>query len=318
MAALSSRLFGPLAIALLGGAAYFIFPDDLALLTRIIAAALFVLSLALVTGVCGIATLGHAVMYGAGAYTAGYLCVRGLTDPIALVLAGAAAGACMGTLTGAVILRASGLPQLVLSIALVQLTQAAANKASDVTGGSDGLIGIAPAPVFGLVPFDLYGHAGYLFGLVLLVGVFALLRRLVQSPFGLLCRGIMQDRVRVAAMGVSIYPVLLRMYAISGAVAGTGGALIAIATGVVGLDSVSFEWSAQALVMLVLGGASSLYGALIGTVVFITFEHLVSAASPFHWLIMVGGLLIAVVLFLPDGLRSFPARIASRWGAGKP
>ncbi len=315
--ALSSDLIGTLAIAVLGGAAYVVFPDDLGLLTRILAAAFFVLSLCLVTGICGIATLGHAVMYGAGAYAAGYFCVQGLTDPIALIVVGAMAGAVMGAVSGAIILRTSGLPQLVLSIALVQLMHAAANKASSITGGSDGLIGISPAPVLGLFAFDFYGRTAYLFGLVLLVCVFAVLQRLVRSPFGLLCRGIMQDRVRVAAMGVSVYPVLIRMYTISGAVAGIGGALIAIATGVVGLDSVSFAWSAEALVMLVLGGASSLYGALIGTVVFMTFEHFVSAASPFHWLAIVGALLIAVVLFLPKGLQSFPARFLVKLRGGR-
>jgi branched-chain amino acid transport system permease protein len=298
-----------LAVSVIGAAAYFLFPSDLALLTRITGATLFVLSLALITGVCGIATLGHAVLFGAGAYAAGVSCVRGLTDPLALLAIGAVAGAAAGAVSGSIILRATGLAQLVLSIALVQLSHAVANKASGVTGGSDGLVGISPAPVFGLFKFDLYGRTAYLLGLALLLITLVAAQRVVRSPFGMLCRGIMQDPVRIAAMGVSIYPALIKMYAISGAIAGAGGALVAISTGVVGLDSVSFEWSAAALVMLVLGGASSLNGALIGTVVFMMFEHHVSAASPFHWLIMVGGLLIAVVLFFPDGLQSIPGRV---------
>ena len=92
------------------------------------------------------------------------------------------------------------------------------------------------------------------------------------------------------------------MYLISGAVAGVGGALNAISTQVVGLDSLSFTQSAEALVMLVLGGTGSLFGALSGTVIFMLFEDYVSAANPFHWLTMVGALLIAVVLFAPKGL----------------
>lgn len=307
--AISADLIGLLVIAAVGGAAYFAFPNDLALLTRITGTALFVLSLGLVTGICGVATLGHAVLFGAGAYVAGYLCVQGLKEPFALILVGAMAGAVAGVMSGAVILRATGLAQLVLSIALVQLMHEVANKASIITGGSDGLIGISPDPLFGFFKFDLYGRAAYLFGLALLLIIVALAQRIVRSPFGMLCRGIMQDPVRVSAMGGAIYPALLKMYAISGAIAGAGGALTAIATGVVGLDSVSFEWSAAALVMLVFGGASNLYGALIGTGVFMLFEHHVSAASPFHWLIMVGMLLIIVVIFFPDGLQSIPARI---------
>jgi branched-chain amino acid transport system permease protein len=282
---------------------YVAFPDDLAFLTRIVAVALFVLSIDLVVGFCGVATLGHAVLFGAGAYAAGIACVHGLTEPVSLLVIGAVAGAIAGVVSGALIVRYSGLPQLVLSIALVQLANALANKASSVTGGSDGLSGIAPAAVLGVFEFDLWGRTAYLFGVAVLVGVFLVLSRIVRSPFGLLCRGIKEDPIRARAMGAEVYPALVRMYAISGAVAGTGGALAAVTAGVVGLDSVSFERSAEALVMLVLGGSGTLYGALIGTVVFQLFEHIVSAANPFHWLTLVGLLLIAVVLFLPDGLQ---------------
>ena len=105
---------------------------------------------------------------------------------------------------------------------------------------------------------------------------------------------------------------LVLMYGVSGVVGGIGGALNAINTGVVGLDSVGFERSAEALVMLVLGGAGSLWGALIGSIVFQVFEHYVSAANPFHWMTMVGALLIAVVLFAPKGLVSLGGLLAGR------
>jgi branched-chain amino acid transport system permease protein len=295
------------------------FPDDLAFLTRLIAMALFVLSLDLVVGYCGIATLGHAALFGVGAYAAGISCVHGLTDPIALLFVGAFAGVLMGIVSGSLIANFSGLPQLVLSIALVQLMNAVANKASGITGGSDGLSGIAIAPVLGLFQFDLYGRTAYVFALLVLMVTFAVLQRIVKSPFGFLCQGIKEDPIRVYSLGANVRPTLLRMYGISGAVAGLAGALAAITTGVVGLDSISFERSAEALVMLVLGGAGSLYGALIGTVVFQFFEHYVSAANPFHWLIFIGTLLIAVVLFLPNGLQGLGGllrRLRGRWRAG--
>ncbi|HTN62859.1 MAG TPA: branched-chain amino acid ABC transporter permease, partial [Devosia sp.] len=76
----------------------------------------------------------------------------------------------------------------------------------------------------------------------------------------------------------------------------------AISTKVVGLDSLSFNLSAEALVMLVLGGTGKLFGAMIGTLVFVWFEDMVSAINPFHWLTIVGALLVAVVLFAPNGL----------------
>ncbi len=290
-------------ILLIALAGWWLLPSSLALLTRIIAVMLLVLSLDLVTGYGGVATLGHAALFGAGAYAAGIAAAYfGVADPLAMIAVGAVAGGLAGLLSGAVILRARGLSQLVLSIAIVQLAREAANKASAWTGGSDGLAGISPEPLLGLYPFDLWGRTAFLLGVALLVIVVLVLRPLVRSPFGLLCQAIREDPVRVRAMGGSVYPTLLRLYVISGVVAGVGGALNAVSTQVVGLDSVGFTLSAEALVMLVLGGTGGLYGAMIGTVVFMGFEHVVSAANPFHWLTIVGALLVAVVLFAPRGL----------------
>lgn len=318
-ARLTRDAIGVLVILVVAVLGYLLFPNNLALLTRITAIALLVLSLDLVTGYCGVATLGHAALFGAGAYGAGIAAAHfGITDPIAMLAVGVVAGALAGLVSGAVVLRAHGLPQLVLSIAIVHLAHEAANKASGWTGGSDGLAGIMPDAVFGLWQFDLWGRTAYVFGIVLLVAVFVVLRQIVRSPFGMLCRGIKQDPLRVRAMGASVHGTLIRMYAISGAVAGAGGALNAISTQVVGLDSLSFTLSAEALVMLVLGGTGSLYGALIGTLSFLWFEDVVSAANPFHWLTIVGALLIAVVLFAPKGLYGTAADLARRFARSNP
>jgi len=296
---------------------YFLFPNNLALLTRIVATMLLVLSIDLVTGYCGVATLGHAALFGAGAYGAGIVSAHfGINEPLTMTLIGAVAGALAGLLSGIVILRAHGLPQLVLSIAVVHLFHEVANKASSWTGGSDGLSGITTDALLGMFEFDLWGRTAYVYGIVLLLIVFVLLRILVQSPFGMLARGVREDPVRVAAMGASVHSVMLRMYVISGAVAGVGGALNAISTQVVGLDSLSFTMSAEALVMLVLGGTGSLYGAMVGTVSFMWFEDVVSAANPFHWLTIVGALLIVVVLFAPKGLYGSAAAFLSRRRGG--
>jgi branched-chain amino acid transport system permease protein len=298
-----------LTLATLG---YVLFPDDLAFLTRLISIALLVLSLDLVTGYCGVATLGHSAIFGVSAYVVGNICLAGPSDPLLLLVAGALAGALMGLASGVLITRFKGLPQLVLSIAVGQLIAALANKVSSLTGGSDGLSGISPGRVFGIYAFDMYGRTGYVFSVAVLMIVFVVLLRVVRSPFGLLCRAIKDDSLRARMIGARVYPRLVLMYGVSGIVAGIGGALAAINTGVVGLDSIGFERSAEALVMLVLGGAGSLWGALIGSVAFQVFEHYVSAANPFHWMTMVGALLIAVVLFTPKGLVSLLISLTGR------
>jgi branched-chain amino acid transport system permease protein len=310
--AIPAELTAFASITLLGVLGYAVFPDELAFLTRLVSITLLVLSLDLVTGYCGIATLGQSALFGVSAYAAGNACIAGLNDPVALLGVGLLVGAATGFLSGALVARFNGLPQLVLSIAFGQLVAALANKLTVLTGGSDGLSGIEPGRLFGVFAFDLYGRTGYLFSLTVLVIGFAGLLRFTRSPFGLLCRAIKDDGLRANMIGARVYPRLVVMYGISGGVAGIGGALMAINTGVVGLDSVGFERSAEALVMLVLGGTGNLWGALFGAVAFQVFEHYVSAANPFHWLTMLGILLVAVVLFAPKGLVALVASFTDR------
>lgn len=307
-----SESLGLLTIAVVGAIGYFAFPDDLAFLTRLIGITFLVLSLDLVTGYCGVATLGQAALFGVSAYAVGNACIAGVTNPLMLLAIGAFSGMLMGLVSGAFITRFQGLPQLVLSIAIGQLISSLANKLSSLTGGSDGLSGITPAPIFGLFSFDMYSRTSYVFSLATLAVVMTLLLRFVRSPFGLLCRGIKDDSLRALMIGASPYPRLIIMYGVSGVVAGIGGALMAINTGVVGLDSVSFERSAEVLVMLVLGGAGNLWGALAGAVIFQVFEHIVSAANPFHWMTLVGLLLIVIVIFAPRGIGH---GVASLWAS---
>tara|TARA_R110000737_G_scaffold288624_1_gene295216 strand:+ start:597 stop:1586 length:990 start_codon:yes stop_codon:yes gene_type:complete len=293
---------GVVVIAAVAFAMFRVFPDNLSFLSGMIATMLLVISLDLVTGIGGVATLGHSALFGAGAYAAGIAASNGITEPVTLLVIGLAGGGVAGLFTGAIILRTHGLPQLVLSIALVQLAHELVNKASSITGGSDGLTGIFVDPLFGRFEFDLWGVTAYWLSVIVLIGVVICARRLICSPFGMLVRGLRQDRVRVAALGLAAYPAALKMYVISGTIAGLGGALMALSTQVVGLDSVSFTLSAESLVMLIVGGTGSIFGAVAGTFAYMWLEHMISAANPFHWLAIMGALLIAVVLFAPRGL----------------
>ena len=318
------RDFGWLAAPItgaLGLAAFWLFPEDLGLMTRIAATALYVLSLDLVLGYCGIATLGHAALFGTGAYAAGIAAVHLVNDPLVLLLIGGAAGGVMALVTGALILHARGLTLLMLTIAVTQIVQEVANKARDWTGGSDGLSGIDPAPLLGLFRFDRFGRTSYLFAVAVLVVGMVAARRIVRSPFGLACRGVKEDPLRISALGGSPRAYLVTMYAVAGIFAGVAGALTAVSSGIVGLDSVSFSWSAEALVMLVLGGTGRLYGAVIGTVAFMTVHHILAATDPFHWMLFIGLFLMGVVLFLPGGIASGGERLRAllaRKGEGDP
>lgn len=290
----------PLIVLALGLLAWWALPDQLGLLTRIAITALFVLSLDLVVGIAGLATLGHAALFGAGAYAAGIFALKASGDPLLGLAVGAGAGALLALASGAFLLRYHGFTFLMLTVAVAQIAASLAQKARDWTGGDDGLSGFTMSPVFGRFTFDLEGKTAALYAIAVLVVGFYVARRVVDSPFGLAVRGIHENRARMAALGTPVLRRLLAMYTLAGALAGTAGALSAQTNAIVGLDSLSFALSAEALVMLILGGAGRLHGALIGAVVFTLLHHTASSINPYHWLFIIGAALMVVVLLPPQ------------------
>jgi branched-chain amino acid transport system permease protein len=289
----------PLIVAVVGLVAWFALPEQLGLLTRLLTTALLVLSLDLVVGVAGLATLGHAALFGAGAYAAGIFALRVMPDPLLGLVVGIAAGAGVALASGAFLLRYQGFTLLMLTVAVAQILASLANKARDWTGGDDGLTGFAPGPLFGQFSFDLEGRTAALYALAVLVLGLYVARRVVDSPFGLAVRGIHENRARMAALGTPVFARLLAMYTLAGALAGAAGALSAQTNAIVGLDSLGFALSAEALVMLVLGGTGRLSGALVGAAVFTLLHHTAASINPYHWLFVIGGALMVVVLLPP-------------------
>lgn len=290
----------PLIVLALGLAAWWALPDQLGLLTRIAITALFVLSLDLVVGIAGLATLGHAALFGAGAYAAGIFALRTHADPLLGLAVGTGAGAMLALASGAFLLRYHGFTFLMLTVAVAQIAASLAQKARDWTGGDDGLTGFTMNPLLGRFAFDLEGRTAALYALAVLVLGLYVARRVADSPFGLAVRGIHENRARMAALGTPVIPRLLAMYTLAGALAGAAGALSAQTNAIVGLDSLSFALSAEALVMLILGGAGRLHGALIGAVVFTLLHHTAASINPYHWLFVIGAALMAVVLVPPQ------------------
>lgn len=290
----------PLIVLALGLIAWWALPDQLGLLTRIAITALFVLSLDLIVGVAGLATLGHAALFGAGAYAAGIFALHTHPDPLLGLAVGTGAGALLALASGAFLLRYHGFTFLMLTVAVAQIAASLAQKARDWTGGDDGLTGFAMGPLLGRFAFDLEGRTAALYALVVLALGLYIARRVVDSPFGLAVRGIHENRARMAALGTPVIARLLAMYTLAGALAGAAGALSAQTNAIVGLDSLSFAVSAEALVMLILGGAGRLHGALIGAVVFTLLHHTAASINPYHWLFVIGAALMAVVLVPPQ------------------
>jgi branched-chain amino acid transport system permease protein len=301
-AARSLPLRAELTLVAAGLLAFWAFSEDLAMLTNVLVTALFALSLSLVIGQAGIASMGHAALYGAGAYAAGLFALHLSSNPLIGLVVGGAAGLVVALASGAVLLRAKGLALVMLTIATSQLLLELANWARFATGGDDGLSGFEIAPLFGLVPFDFTGRTGYFYALGLLVVGYFALRKLVESPFGLTARAIREDAGRVEALGGHVYAHLLVVYGIGGFVAGVAGALTVQTTKVASLGMLDFHLSAGLLIMVVLGGTHRLAGAVLGTVAYMTIQHVASTLNPHHWLLVIGLLLIFTLTALPAGL----------------
>src|SRR6185295_8387303 len=171
-------------------AAYFLLPGYRVLGSQILIVSLFALSLDLVLGYAGILTLGHAAFFGLGAYTAGLLAVHGWGEPLTGLLCAAVVAAVAGYLTSFLVVRGSALAQLMITLGVGLLLLEAANKARRWTGGSDGLSDMTVGKLLGVFRFDLAGHTGYVYSLVVAFGAFVLVRRVMSSPFGLSLRAI--------------------------------------------------------------------------------------------------------------------------------
>jgi len=281
---------------------YFAFAENLSLLSQIVITALFALSLDLILGYAGIVSLGHAAFFGIGAYAAGLLATRGWGDPLLGLFGAGLVAAAAGFVTSFLVLRGSDLTRLMVTLGVSLMLFELANKLTGVTGGVDGLQGVEMKPIFGLYAFDLYGKVAYIYTVAVLFVLFWIARRLVNSPFGLSLRGIRLNAQRMPALGAPVNARLVGIYTVGAAYAGIAGALLAQTTQFVSIDVLNFSRSAELLLILVLGGTGSLYGALIGTVVFMTAHHLLSDINPQYWQFWLGLLLVLVVLFARDGV----------------
>ena len=297
-----SRRAIEIAFWLIPVAAFFLLPGYLVLGSQILIVALFALSLDLILGYAGIVSLGHAAFFGLGAYTAGILAVRGWGEPVSGLLAGGAMAALAGFIVSFLVVRGEDLARLMVTLGIGLLLFEAANKAAFLTGGVDGLSGVVMWKLLGVFPFDIGGRTAYVYSLVVLFIGFIALRRLVASPFGLSLTGIRENKQRMPAIGAPVQRRLVAAYTIGAAVAGVAGALLAQTTQFVGLDTLGFNRSAELMIMLVLGGTGRLYGAIIGTAVFMIAQDYLSGINPVYWQFWLGLGMVAFVFFARGGI----------------
>jgi len=294
-------------------AAFFLLPGYLVLGSQILIVGLFALSLDLILGYAGIVSLGHAAFFGIGAYTAGLLSVHGWGEPLSGVAAAAVVAGVAGFAVSFLVVRGEDLARLMVTLGVGLLLYEAANRAAPITGGVDGLSGVAMWKLLGIFPFDINGRTAYVYSFVVLLGVFILLKRLARSPFGLELRAIRENARRMPAIGAPVQRRLVAAFTVGAAIAGIAGALLAQTTQFVGLDALGFNRSAELVIMLLLGGAGRLYGAIIGAAVFMIAQDYLSGINPVYWQFWLGLLLVAFVFFARGGIMGGLEALAARW-----
>jgi len=301
--AMSGRRWHPLEIGfwVAPPLAYFVFAGRRPFLSQIFVYGLFALSLDLILGYAGILSLGHAAFFGAGAYTAGLLARHGWTEPLSGLAAAGAVAAALGYVVGVLVVPGSDLARLMVTLGIGFMMSEAANQASSITGGVDGLSDMQPGKLLGAFPFALDGKTAAVYSFAVLFATFVLARRVVHSPFGLALRGIRENARRMPAIGVDVDRRLRAVFSLAGGMAGLAGALLAQTTQFVGIDTLGFQRSADLLIMLVLGGAGRLYGALLGATVFIVAQDTLAGLSPAYWQFWLGAALVSLVLAARGG-----------------
>jgi branched-chain amino acid transport system permease protein len=280
------------------------------LVTKVMILAIFALSLDLLVGYTGLVSFGHAAFYGIGAYTLGLLAPKyeaaslWLTLPAAVLAAGVAALA-----VGVFVVRVKGIYFIMVTLAFAQMFYFVFHD-TKFGRGSDGIsMNFKPvAAIGGVTPFDL-GNAAHVYYLVLvlLLAVFGFLRVVLRSPFGRALMGIRSNEHRMRSLGFPVYRYKLASFTLAGALAGLAGYLSALQFGFVNPELLSWHQSGNVLLMLILGGLGSLYGAVIGAFAFVALQEIFQSLTK-HWQLLLGGSIVLLVIFLPGGLASIAGR----------
>lgn len=272
--------------------------------TRMLIYALIASSLNLLIGYVGLVSFGHAAFVGAGAYTVAVLMAAGLGSAWLLWPAAMLVAALMAGLIGAVSLRTRGVYFIMITLAFAQMVYYLVVSLRAL-GSDDGLT-LAARPSLGFLALDRDATFYYVALTILLVALLAM-RALLNAPLGRALQGIRDNEMRMEAIGFPTYRLKLLVFVIAGAAAGLGGGLLASLNGLVGPNLLHWPESGLLMIMVILGGAGRLAGGVLGAATLLIAQEAI-AGHTIHWPLAIGVVLLAVVLFAPQGLSGLMRR----------
>jgi branched-chain amino acid transport system permease protein len=279
----------------------------LTLFTRIVIFALAAASLNLIMGYGGMMSFGHAAYLGIGGYAVGILAFEGIGSgfiqwPVAL-----AASALFALVIGALSLRTRGVYFIMITLAFAQMAYYVASGLARY-GADDGLTIYKRSTFGGLInPSNrvqfYYLCLGCLFG-----GIY-LIWRIVNSRFGLVIQGLRSNEARMQAIGFPVTRYRLACFVIAGTMCGLAGALLANNTDFVSPAVMFWTRSGDLMVMVILGGMGSLFGPVVGAIVYLVLEEFLSQLTE-YWALIMGPLLLLIVLFGRGGIMGLLGRLS--------
>lgn len=288
------------AILVLASAPFWLAPYPVSMLSRILAFALLVVSVDLLTGYTGLPTLGQVAYFGAGAYTAGLVGVHLTSNAFVQLIAGTLVAAVLALITGVVAVRTKGFVFLMVTLAITELAHQQA-QTMDLTGGSNGLSGI---PSISLLPNSgPLVLTGYVYWWVLFVFLFgvALAAILVKSPMGRSMRGIRDGEDRMRAIGRRTFVAKLVAFTFAGSLAGMAGTAWTAQARFVSPGDMAFALAAVALLAVVFGGAGTLWGPIAAAIVILIRDEIGAIADGRGGMIL-GFVFVIAVFLLPRGI----------------
>lgn len=281
------------------------------MVAKMLVMAIFAMSLDLLVGYTGLVSFGHAAYFGIAAYAVVLLSPQYEAANLWLVLPAAVLASALAALAiGFFVLRTKGIYFIMVTLAFVQMAYFVFHD-TPVGGGSDGVyLNVKPsAAIGGWEPFDLgNGHHMFYFVLAMVVLVYLFLHRVLQSPFGRVLVGIKSNEHRMQSLGYLTFRYKLAAFALAGGLGGLAGFLYAVLFGFVTPELLSWHESGNVLLMVILGGMGSLVGAIAGAFAFEAMREFFADITK-YWQLLMGGVIVAVVLFLPGGLAGIPGRI---------
>ena len=281
------------------------------LASRILIFALAATSLNLILGFGGMISFGHAAFVGLGAYTIGILMQGGISSAWLAWPLAVGVSALFALAIGAISLRTKGVYFIMITLAFAQMLfyLLVSLKAY---GGEDGMA-LAGRSVIAAAIDLKQDSAFYYVTLAAFALAFVAVQRLLNAGFGHALQAIHENETRMVAVGYPVYRYKLAAFTLAGGLAGLAGVLIANQSGFVSPALMQWNQSGMLMIMVILGGVGQLYGGVLGAVVFLVLEEVLSSYT-IYWQFGLGAMLLAVVLLTPNGLMSLFQRGAKEIG----